>query len=36
MIIRPYLGVIILLVIICLPIFAHLGEMPIKVWDEGI
>ncbi len=35
MIIRPYLGVIILLVIICLPIFAHLGEMPIQVWDEG-
>lgn len=33
--IRPWIGLLVLLLICVLPIFSHLDDVPIQLWDEG-
>ncbi len=32
---KPIYGILVVLLIVIIPLFAHLGELPIQQWDEG-
>ena len=33
--IRPLIGFLLVLLVVSIPIFSHLGEFPMQIWDES-